>query len=278
MMRSASSTVLPGAGSGWKRRVALAGLVLLAGSCFYTKSEGDDLKREVETLKQRLSGDMARAETERVKLQKIMEQATALLTRNSADVGAQVERIQAKSDKLTGQMEVVEVGLRELQQKISEVQAKVEVKLEGIGTGSSAKTPPTPENKDELFQLAQSKVSSGNPAEGRRLLRLFIDKNPSDPRLDRAQLLLGDSYFGEEKFAAAIVEYKKIEEQFKKSALLPDGFYKIGMSFYQLKFCNDAEIFLSRLLKQHKAHPQSPRAEKVLQLIKRYKRDPKICR
>jgi TolA-binding protein len=277
--RIAGDTGSQGSRLGWGRTTGVMLLVLLVTSCFYMKSEGDAVKREVDELKQKLSGDLAKAETERVKLQKIMEQATALLTRNSADVGAQVERIQSKVDKLSGQMDLVEATVRELQQRTAEFQAKVDVKLEGLQTGGgTAKAPPVPENKDELFQQAQNKISAGDHQEGRRLLRHFIERNPSDTRIDRAQLVLGDSYFSEQKFAQAIVEYKKIVEQFKQSSIVPDALYKIGMAFYQLKFCTDADLFLSQLIKRHKTHAQASRAEKVLQLIKRYKRDPKFCR
>jgi TolA-binding protein len=122
-----------------------------------------------------------------------MEQATVLLTRNSADVGAQVDRLQAK----------------------------VDVKLEKLsGESPQNKEAPVPDNKDELFQQASTKLAAGDHQEARRLLRAFISRFASDPRMDRAQLMLGDSYFSEQKFAPAIVEYKKIVEQYGQSAIV----------------------------------------------------------
>jgi TolA-binding protein len=244
--------------------------------CWTSTTEGDALRRDVTALQTSLNAEIQKAKQDRTKLQKIMEQATALLTRNSADVGAQVERLQAKVDKFSGQMEERQNKLNDLAQKFSDFQAKVDVKLEGLTTQS--KSPPVPEDKDQLFNLAASKLSASDHQEARRLLRHFISRFSSDPRVDQAQLMLGDSYYAEQKFAPAIVEYKVIIEQYKQSAAVPDALAKIGMSFYQLKFCSDAQLFLSQLLKKYKKHPQANTAQKVLKLIQRYRTNQSVCR
>lgn len=259
---------------------ALLGVVLLGlGGCWTSRSEGEALRRDVDSLKREISSDMRKAEQERVKLQRIMEQATALLTRNSADVGVQVERLQAKVDKLSGDMDERQRKLTDLAQKLSEYQAKTDVKLEGLSSDSAQnKNPPISNDKDELFRNASAKLTAGDHQEARRLLRHFITRFSTDSRMDRAQLMLGDSYYAEQKFAPAIVEYKKIIEQYQQSTVVPDALAKIGMSFYQLKFCADAQLFFSQLLKKHKKHPQAATATKILKLIKRYKNNREFCR
>jgi TolA-binding protein len=254
----------------------MAGALLLG--CF-TREEGDALKREVNELKKQTSDDRSRSEREKEQLRKVMEQATSLLTRNNADVGAQVERLTNKVAELTGQLEERQRKLDELSQKLSEFQARTDVKLEGLaGQSPQNRNPPTPADKDELFKQASAKLAAGDQQEARRLLRHFIDRFPKDPRLDRAQLMLGDSYFAEQKFAPAIVEYKKIVEQYQQSAVVPDALAKIGMAFYQLKFCGDAQLFFSQLLKKYKRHPQAANASRVLGLIRRYRNNREVCR
>jgi len=259
----------------------LVGALSLLGTpgCWTTRQDGQALRRDVEVLKKELSLNIERAQKERVKLQKIMEKATALLTRNSADVGAQVERIQAKVDRLVGWRDETDRALKELNQTFGDWKAKVDVKLEGLsGQSVGNKNPPVPEDKDELFKMARSKLAAGDHQEARRLARHFITRYGTDPRVDAAQLLLGDSYFAEEKFAPAIVEYKKILEKHKNSASVPDALFKVGMAFYQLKFCSDAQLFLSQLTKKHHKYAQIRRARKVLRLIKRYRRNRNLCR
>jgi TolA-binding protein len=261
------------------RHALLALLLVAAGGCWTSRTEGESLRRDVDNLKRELSADISKANQERAKLQRIMEQATALLTRNNADVGVQVERLQAKLDTLSGDMDERQKKVNDIAQKLSEYQAKVDVKLEGLsGESSQNKNPPVPGDKDELFRNAAAKLAAGDHQEARRLLRHFITRYSTDSRMDKAQLLLGDSYYAEQKFAPAIVEYKKIIEQYQQSPMVPDALYKVGMSFYQLKFCADAQLFFSQLLKKHKRHPQAPQATKALQLIRRYKANRSFCR
>jgi tol-pal system protein YbgF len=186
-----------------------------------------------------------------------------------------VERLQDKVSKLTGQMDEVRQKVDEVTQRFAEYQAKIDVKLEGL---SSEKNAPVPENKEELFNQASAKLAAGDHQEARRLLRHFISRFPDDPRLDKAQLLLGDSYFAEQKFAQAIVEYKKVFEQFKQSSAVPDALGKTGMAFYQLKFCSDAQPFFSQVVKLYPHHPQAATAKKVLKLISQYKKNRNVCR
>ena len=262
-------------------RKALTSLLLAASlvGCGYPKADGEALRKEVDALKQQLQTNREAAKQERAKLQKVMEQVTSLLTRNNADVGAQVERMQTKIAKMVGQMEQALETVKKFQGKFDDFKAKVDVKLEGLSGQSSAnKNAPVPKDKDQLFKLAQTKFAANDYQEARRLLRHFMDRFGADARLHKAQLMLGDSYFAEQKFAPAIVEYKKIIEQHKKSASVPDALFKIGMAFYQLKFCTDAALFFRELRKNHRRHPQIKRAKKVLKLIKRYRGNRNMCR
>lgn len=258
----------------------LLGLVSLpATGCWTTKDDGEALKKDVAMLKKELSRNIRRAKEERIKLQSIMEKATALLTRNSADVGAQVERIQSQVNKVSGWMDESKQVVKELQTTFNEWKAKVDVKLEGLSGQAKGNTnAPVPEDKDALFKQAEDKLLAGDHQEARRLTRHFINRFPTDSRVHKAQLMLGDSYFAEQKFAPAIVEYKKIIEQYKKSSSLPDALFKIGMAFYQLKFCSDAQLFLRQLTKKYTKHAQIKRAKKVLGLITRYRKNRNMCR
>jgi len=254
-------------------RTLLPLAALLLGGCWTTKDQGQALRRDVDMLKQKLVTDIKRSELEREKLQKVMEQATALLTRNSADVGAQVDRLQSRLDKLAGQVEEQDKKTNDINQQL----AKIEVKLDGLSSGAPPpKAPPVPDDKDDLFKLAQSKLTAGAHEEARRLVRHFISKFSTDSRVDSAQLMLGDSYYAEQKYAAASVEYRKIADK-KKSPVLADALYKMGMAVYQLKYCVVVQHYLALLLKRYRRHPDAKSARKVLNLIKRYRRNPEFC-
>jgi TolA-binding protein len=250
-------------------------LLFVGAGCYTSKEEGQALRRDLDKLNKHLHEDVVQSRKERKELQKVMEQATALLTRNSADVGAQVDRLQARIDKLTGQVEEQQKKVNDLDQQL----AKLSVQVDRLSSGAPPPNqPPIPADPNALFKLAQSKLAAGEQEEARRLLRHFRSNNPTDSRVDQAQLMLGDSYFAEQQFAKAIVEYKKILEQHKKSRIYPDALYKTGMAFYQLKFCSDAKVFLDQLIKRHRRYRQAARARKVLRLIRIHRRNPAVCR
>lgn len=258
-------------------RAVLLGAALLLTGCWTSKEQGEALRKDVDQLKNRLVNDIAESRKERDKLQKVMEQATALLTRNSADVGAQVDRLQAKIDKLSGQVEEAEKKVNDVNQQLAEFKAKVEVKLDSLSSGAPQTQPPVPQDKEQLYSLAQSRLSAGDHQEARRLLQHFASTYPTDPRADRAELMLGDSYFAETKFAQAILVYRKIFVKGRASPVYPDALYKIGMAYYQMKNCRDAQAFLSELLKRYRRHPKAKQVRKILTLIKRYRKNRQFC-
>ena len=255
----------------------LCGLALTTTACV-TSSEGDRLRRDVQELQARLATVQLRAEKERQQLQKVMEQATGLLTRNNADVGAQVDRLGNKVAKLTGTVEETAKVADELNKKFSEFQAKVDVKLEKLSSGApEKKQDPVPEDKEQLYQQGSARLAAGKHEEGRRLLRHFVARAGQDPRVAQAYLAVGNSYYSQGKFANAIQEYRKIFEQHRRAAVYPDALFRIGMSFYQLKYCADARTFLSELSRKHRRHSKAKNARTVLSLIQRHRKSRRFC-
>ena len=55
--------------------------------------------------------------------------------------------------------------------------------------------------------------------------------------------MLGDAYFQEKKYPAAIGTFGKIIDLYPKSEIAPDAMYKNGLAFYSLKYCGDARIY-----------------------------------
>ncbi|MCK5800076.1 MAG: outer membrane protein assembly factor BamD [Deltaproteobacteria bacterium] len=250
----------------------------LGSSGCMTSGEGNKLKKDVAVLQAQLAASQLQAEKGRKKLKKVLEQATGMLNRNNADVGAQVERLESNLRKISGTTEANSKTVTDLSKSFSEFRAKVDVKLERLAIGApKKKQAPVPEDKEKLFAAAQFQGSHGKYAEARRLLRHFISRFPGDPRVPNAYLMLGDTYYREGKFAKAIQEYRTIFERHKKAKVYPTVLYKIGMSFYQLKFCTDARGFLGELQRRYRRHKNAKSAKKVLKLIRRYRKNRRFC-
>ena len=203
-----------------------------------------------------------------------MERATGPLTRNSADLGAQMDRVEARLARLEGRVDDVGHDLDGQKRALSDLSASADVRFEGL-TGASKTA--LPQDADDVLRLATSKMASDDYVETRQLLRHFISTFSSDGRVMTAQILPGDSYFAEQKFAAAVVEYRKVIDRPEHKTVAPEVLYKIGQSFYHLKYCQDAELFLKSFLRQQPRHEKAASVRKLLGLVGKFRRSPGFC-
>jgi TolA-binding protein len=250
-------------------------LVALALAGCATRGDVEAVRRDLDRHRLQLAADVAAARQASARLRALMERATALLKRNNADVGAQVERLEQRIARLEGKQDELRHELEVERRARSTLSASVDARFEAADRASGGHTP---RDADGLFRLAASKIDLGDYLEARRLLRHFIETFSSDGRVTAAQVLLGDTYFAEQKFAAAIVEYRKVLEKPGHNKAAPEVAYKIGMSFYQLKYCSDALLFLKRFVRQQPGHARAASARKIVGLIGRYRRSPGFCK
>src|SRR5579883_2715256 len=97
---------------GWVGMLAL----LFVGGCV-TAAQGDRMRSDIDALKNRFDQreqEIKQSRAELAQLHNVLKQATDLLTRNSADVGAQVQKLQTALADATGKIEEIQHRLGEL--------------------------------------------------------------------------------------------------------------------------------------------------------------------
>src|SRR5262245_937052 len=116
-----------GAGQTTPAGVALAVSLVLALGCV-TSGEGDAMKRDIGKLQERLEAMEKRgtdAEEQMARLRKILDEATSLLSRNSADVGARVQKNEMDVGALQGKIEEAKHLLEQIQKKQTDDSARL---------------------------------------------------------------------------------------------------------------------------------------------------------
>ncbi|MEA2697226.1 MAG: hypothetical protein QOI66_1497, partial [Myxococcales bacterium] len=119
------------------RLLALAGLVgaaVLPAACV-TSGEGDKIKAELADLRARLDEiDKRDADYKEqvARLRKVLDQATALLTRNSADVGAKAAKAEADIAVLQGRIEEISHAHEQRERQANDDRARLETRLAGL--------------------------------------------------------------------------------------------------------------------------------------------------
>ena len=267
------------------RRLALLALGGFLPGCM-SRFDGEQLRKDVTQLQTRLEVIEKRdvdltqathdAKEQVARLKGIMEEATRLVTRNSADVGLQVQKLQQDLAVLLGKVDEISHNMDVMQKDYQAWRAQADVKLEALGSRGGTSSGGAGD-KESIFTQAQQKLGAGDHEEARRLLRQFLTQFPQDARAPQAQLLHGDSYFQQKKYAAAIGEFQKVIDGYPKSPAVEEAMFKIGQSFLELRYCTDAKTFLGETLKRYPRTRFAATIHKSLQEIQRNARNRKVC-
>ena len=242
---------------------ALAFAGAIGGTGCVTSSEGDKMQADISALRARLDEIDKRDREYKeqvVRLRKVLDEATALLTRNSADVGAKAAKAEQDIAALQGRIDEISHGIEVQNRQSADESTRLDSRLaalEQTQTKIVDKVAPTlPDDKDQLWTQAGQRLASGQRDDGRRFYRVFIQRFPQDPRAPQAYMAIGMSFVQEGKYPNAAAEFQKVLNVYPSSPEVPEAMWQLAASFVQLHFCTDARALLSDLVKRY---PRSPR-------------------
>jgi tol-pal system protein YbgF len=260
------------------RPLVLSTLLLSGCFAFMTKEEGRELKQEIEEAK--LKNDELRKQQQEqlARLRTVVDEATKVTTRNSADVGQQVQTLQTDLAQATGRLDDLQHANDALTKQFQDYRAASDTKLEQlVNASATAKNPPMPETADALYAEADKRMGAQQWQEARRLYEAFVNRYPQDHRAAKAQFNIGEAYAGEKRYANAIGAYTKVVDNFPKSDVVPDAMYKNGVSFYALKYCGDAKVYFQELLKRYPKTSWKKDATEELKKLMRDQKNKALC-
>jgi TolA-binding protein len=212
---------------------------------FTTKHEGKELKRSVA----RVEEEQELQKKALPKLQQVLDEATKLLARNSADLGNQVASLSDEMKTLNGLVqeakrlvdEVRDASNRQdqrltaLEQRIAELEAKAVV---------------TQKTASQLWEEGSSAMKANRYEDARTAFRNLLVKYPGDQMADDAQFQRAESYFKEKKYQESLGEYQRVFEKYSDSPLADDAAYKAGEAAEALKWCTDARAYFGLLVQK----------------------------
>ena len=267
-------------------RAACVLVALLAGGCV-TTGEGDKMSADINRLRERLDAMEVRDKDINQKvaqLRTVLDEATALLGRNSADLGARVAKSETDIAAMTGKIEEANHLVGELGKQVNLATTKVaaieqtQQQLQANQQRIVDRVAPTmPEDKEALWKEAQRRLAEGQRDDARRFLRSFIQRFPDDPRAPQGQLQVGVTFVQELKHSNAVAEFSNLIQRFPRSAEVPEAMWQLAEAFVVLKFCGDAKAMYQDLAKRY---PKSPRAGQVktrLHDVQKIAKDKNLC-
>lgn len=261
------------------RGVGLVGLLAAASGCV-TSGQGEAMRQDISRLSARLEtlekrGADAEIQTER--LRTILDEATALLSRNNADVGARVQKAEMDLGAVAGKMEEAKHLLEQLQKAQADDTARLIALEQGQQKIVDRVAPAMAEDKETLWRQAHERLTGGMREDARRFFRGYVQRFPQDPRTPQAHLEIGRSYALEGKHTQAVAEYNRILEAFPKSAEVPEAMWLMAQAYVELKFCRDASALLQDLNRRFPRSKRNAESRTRLKEIQRLLRDKKAC-
>jgi len=259
-------------------------LILLAGGCV-PKAQGDRLVQRQETLERRLRSledgmDEERAQlrnqlaaaTEKVQeLEGVLDQATNLLTRNSADLGQEVVALRQEIGRIEGEIAEVRNALELAERRLGESRDELAMRIERLarqaGVDITLDESEIPEDRAEHYAAAYRAFQQGDHGRSRALFRAFVRKYPQDDEADNAQYWIGKSYLEQDQPAAALRELRVVVSRYRRGDAADETLFDMADAFFRLGACTDAKGALEALIQGYRRSTLVRRARAKLREI-----------
>jgi tol-pal system protein YbgF len=223
-------------------------LATASGGCFVTtKHEGDVLRTDIARIDKRVAAQEDTLGSKVEQLKKVLDEATKLLARNSADVGAEVSALGEEQRRLNGlvqdarrlsddiktQADRQDIRLSELEQRVAALETKTSA--------------PPPKTASELYSEGVAAMSSGDYDRAKAVFRTLVVKYPDDGKADDAQFRRGEANAKQGNLQEALAEFQKVFEKYPSSPLADQALFRAGESAESLKWCTDARAYFGLL-------------------------------
>jgi TolA-binding protein len=241
----------------------VASLVLSAGCLWTSHAEGKKLRALTGEHDQRLTKLEAGLRTEREtlhaavgsaqlkvqQLEEVLERATAVVTRNSADTGALVQELQTQIASLEGQIAELRNTNEQLTRQLSTQRSEMDERITQIARKAGIDMPlpsaEIPADRVEHFAAARRAHQASDYSRARALFREYLSRYAGDG------------------------ERRRVSAEHAAGDASDDALLDMGDAFYRLHACTDARTTLEALVRTQPSSPLVSRAREKLREIQR---------
>jgi TolA-binding protein len=276
-------------------RIAIAlaaGSTLLSG-CFLwtTAGDGDRMDRTIRLHEERIDGlakgvredrqllreELARAKQSVAELEQLIERATSVVTRNSADTGARVEELQRQLSTIEGQLAELQQSTTQSQREMTERMEKqgettkrtIEQIARKAGVDMAVDESQIPADRNEHYAQSNRAYQTGEHSKARGLLREYVRRYAQDEQADNCQYMIGASYLAENQPARALGELRRVITDWPRGDAIDEALFDMGDAFYRLHACTDARSTYDTLVRTQPRSTLARRARDKLREIGR---------
>jgi tol-pal system protein YbgF len=224
------------------------GLAILSVSACVSTSTGDKMQQDIEAIraeqnamqenydeeKSRLTEMIASAREDVSELKTVLKDARALLQRNNADLGVEIQNNRRELAELRGQVEQLEFKLAKAEQNLELFKEDVDLRFGGSNVA-------LPDQAVPLFELGKKAFDASKYRQARKAFEKFGEEFSSHGKAADAQYLLGETYFKQDQWVTSVFEFQKVIENHDKSTRVDDATYHIGAALLKMGRCEQAK-------------------------------------
>lgn len=166
--------------------------------------------------------------------------------------------------------DIASASIQELYKKTSKISQDLkdlEVVVKNQKSGNSANAMQVP---SKIYETAYNEFLLGKYEVAIFDFKSFLKQYKDHDLAEQAQYYIGESLYSQEKYSAAFEEYKKVEESYSDSNLIPSARLKMALCLELLNKKNDAVIILQTILTDY---PKTAEAFTAKEKIKIYTND-----
>jgi tol-pal system protein YbgF len=178
----------------------------------------------------------------------------------------------APAPDMAQQVQSLEARVQQLESRLAEQEgrkgAPVAAKERAVPAPSTSSYP-KPEvssaGADKYYTEGMRLYQAKKYGEARNQMNQYLKNQPRGPRAPEARYYLADSFYRENKYQEAAVEFNKLRLQSPKSILVPAGLLRQALCYKNLQ---QLGTYRSTLQKLVKAYPNSPEAKEAQKMLK----------
>ncbi|MDR2016740.1 MAG: tol-pal system protein YbgF [Burkholderiales bacterium] len=248
--------------------IALSSILL--SSSAYALFDDNEARKRIEQTNVRLS-QIETQLNERVTMLEQQKSSLAVL-----DLSAQIDAIRNELAQLRGQIEVLTYELSEAKRRQRDLYTDLDsrlTRLEGSGVPSAVAGDSAASNtraagesdeaaEQKVYDAAMEQFKHGDYAGAAAAFTTFAVTYPQNPLASSAQYWVGNAYFAQRNYKAAIVAQTQLLQKYPDSPKVPDAMLNLASAQAELGDRTAARKTLQEIIARH---PSSEAAAKARQ-------------
>ena len=249
----------------------------------------DNLRRTQRDTDSKISGqrgDVEKLQARFDQYEKNYAETTRAIRENQANLNADLGNVRDEVRTLRGQMEEMKKGFtamgrsQTMNDRLDDLASRIGRIEDSMGSGK--KEPhgqrseatggePSAEVKTDpktAYDACYKLFKNGQYAKARGEFQKFLKQHPNTTYSDNALFWIGETWYIEEKYEKAIVEYEKVIKGFPTGDKVPDALLKQGLSFQKLGDKASAKIVYQQIINKYPQTSQARAARAKLSELK----------